>query len=499
MARSAIIYQNSAKTIFLIDIPTSIAVAQDIPIPDIAEEKGKEENQSTSATSSHKTAKQPPTLFRQRHILSARPLKTPYPSPPEPKTEAARERVLERIPSEERALHADVFGPLVKDALRELKQSEHVWGLWCLDRCLVDEDEDDSRRAKRRLLNELELSSCSTISTRNTTRSPPLILSPSDNDFQSLSELQHVLVKNTSTVSARVKVKDFPNSGNRDEIQTQQPENITFTIPPESAFMLSTLSMESLPSVSSTRQKPIPGIPPGQKFNLILLDPPWPNRSVRRSSHYATHSYSDMDTLTRYIEAILRNYLHEPGGVSSVRQQQQQQPDATEPYQKSIAAIWVTNTAKSRKAAYDAMLGAGLSITEEWIWLKTTVDGEPVSPIDGLWRKPYEVLVIGQRYRPSEREGRDHGRDGPMQRRVIVAVPDIHSRKPNLKELFEMIFFSEACAQKDSENGEGVRRHSYSSRVEYSVLEVFARNLTAGWWACGNEVLKFNQEKWWTE
>ncbi|KAJ9296450.1 hypothetical protein DTO271G3_5148 [Paecilomyces variotii] len=460
MARSGIIYQNTAKTIFLVDIPTSIAVAQDIRIPDIKREEAD----------------------RQRHILSARPLKTPYPSPPEPKTETARKRVLERIPSEEHALHNDVFGPLAKDAMRELNQSDTVWGLWCLPRCLVDEDEDGCRKAKRRLLNELELSTCD-LYTTNTTQSPPLILSPGDNDFQSLSELQNILVKNTSTASARVNVKGFPDFGNRDEIKTQKSENITFTIPPESAFVLSTLSMESSPSVSSARQEPIPEIPPGQKFNLILLDPPWPNRSVRRSSHYATHSYSDMDTLTRYIEAILRNYLHdEPGG-----QQQEQKLDR----QTSIAAIWVTNTAKSRNAAYDAMLGAGLSITEEWIWVKTTVDGKPVSPIDGLWRKPYEVLVIGRRYYPREKEGRD----GLIQRRVIVAVPDIHSRKPNLKELFERIFFSDACAQEDGEDREEMG--GCSSRVGHSVLEVFARNLTAGWWACGNEVLKFNQEKWW--
>jgi hypothetical protein len=36
-------------------------------------------------------------------------------------------------------------------------------------------------------------------------------------------------------------------------------------------------------------------------------------------------------------------------------------------------------------------------------------------------------------------------------------------------------------------------------RDGYSALEVFARNLTAGWWACGDEVLKFNQDTWWVQ
>ncbi len=34
---------------------------------------------------------------------------------------------------------------------------------------------------------------------------------------------------------------------------------------------------------------------------------------------------------------------------------------------------------------------------------------------------------------------------------------------------------------------------------DYQALEIFARNLTAGWWSCGDEVLKFNWEGCWTE
>ena len=70
-------------------------------------------------------------------------------------------------------------------------------------------------------------------------------------------------------------------------------------------------------------------------------------------------------------------------------------------------------------------------------------------------------------------------REGNITRRVIAAVPDVHSRKPGLRELFERMFFSTSTG--------------------YSALEVFARNLTAGWWACGNEVLKFTEEGWWVD
>ncbi|KAL1853420.1 hypothetical protein Plec18167_005487 [Paecilomyces lecythidis] len=463
MAHSAIIYQNSEKTIFIIDIPSSISVSQYIPsyIPGISQPNRSQQE----------------SKCRQRHILSAPPLKDPYPSPPEPKTETARKRVLERIPAEERALHGYVFGPLVKDALRELKQNHDEGSPWCFPRRLVEETNESRRAAKKRRLNEDDISPCS-IPSRSDTDLPPLILSPGENDFESLSELQNVLVKNTSTVSAILNVKGFTaDAGNIDGRET---ETARFTVPPQSTFLFSTLPME--PPVSG-RHKPIPGIPTEQKFNMILLDPPWPNRSVRRSSHYVTHAYSNMDALTGYIEAILQTYLYKPDGVS-LEKQKQGEKDTIQPSQKSIAAIWVTNTAKSRKAAYDAMLRSGLSVTEEWIWVKTTVDGEPVSPVDGLWRKPYEVLVIGQRD-----IGNREGKDQPKLRRVIAAVPDIHSRKPNLKELFEMLFFSVMPPDGGTQE--------YSSRVEYSALEIFARNITAGWWACGNEVLKFNNEAWW--
>ena len=63
----------------------------------------------------------------------------------------------------------------------------------------------------------------------------------------------------------------------------------------------------------------------------------------------------------------------------------------------------------------------------------------------------------------------------PM-RRVIASVPDFHSRKPCLKELIEPLM---------------------AERADYRALEVFARNLVAGWWSWGDECTKFNEESFW--
>jgi hypothetical protein len=193
-----------------------------------------------------------------------------------------------------------------------------------------------------------------------------------------------------------------------------------------------------------------------------------------------THPYSDMDNLTTHIGEILRNYLYDPCIPLPTKQKSQEDNagNATARCEKSIAAIWVTNTVKSRKAAYDSMLMAGLIVTEEWIWVKTTIDGEPVTPIDGLWRKPYEVLIIGQKF--PENYCESNNEKGRVKlRRVIAAVPDIHSRKPNLRKLFETIFFSATPGQSDDKHGKK-GQEDLGKCLKYSALEVFARNLTAG-------------------
>ena len=274
---------------------------------------------------------------------------------------------------------------------------------------------------------------------------PPVILSSTcTNHFGSMAELSNTIVKNPSLQAASLVIPG-----------ESRGKAHTFTIPALSNFLLCTLS-------PSTAQSLIPGLPQSHRFNLILLDPPWPNRSVRRSGHYNTLMYFDMNSLSRYIRDILQMHLLSPSYLPKKRKQSKE----------CIAAIWITNAEKPRKAAYDAIHEAGLVVCEEWVWVKTTTSGEPIMPVEGLWRKPYEVLVIGKR-----RDGPEGGDwDGEIIRRVIAAVPDVHSRKPNLREVLERVLFGD---------------------LGYEALEVFARNLTAGWWGVGNEVLKYNGEEWW--
>jgi N6-adenosine-specific RNA methylase IME4 len=199
-----------------------------------------------------------------------------------------------------------------------------------------------------------------------------------------------------------------------------------------------------------------------KKFDIILLDPPWPNRSVKRTHKTAHSTYSTAQSLEEIYQLIIGMDLDV------------WMPDSC------LVAIWITN----KPAVRDLVLGEnglfdclGVELVEEWVWLKTTVHGEPMTPIDSVWRKPYEVLLIGRKSGRYSTQSEDTPKAHvQIPRKVVISVPDLHSRKPCLKELLEAYI-------PDSSS--------------YRALEIFARHLVAGWWSWGNECIKFNGKQYW--
>ncbi|KAL2200550.1 MT-A70-domain-containing protein [Corynascus similis CBS 632.67] len=220
------------------------------------------------------------------------------------------------------------------------------------------------------------------------------------------------------------------------------------------------------PSPSPTPPQPQPAL-----FDLIVLDPPWPNRSAKRKRKRA-------------------GAYHPVADLASVRTLLRHVPVASRLAPDGLVAVWVTNAARFA----DLLLGSGngrggggngggvfaewdVELVGEWTWLKVTAGGEPVVPVDSAWRKPWERLLIGRKRGPATAAAGDGKvRIGAVERKVIVAVPDVHSRKPNLRGLFEELL-----------------------PERYEALEVFARNLTAGWWAWGDQVLLFQRRGYWVE
>jgi N6-adenosine-specific RNA methylase IME4 len=183
------------------------------------------------------------------------------------------------------------------------------------------------------------------------------------------------------------------------------------------------------------------------KFDLVVLDPPWPNQSARRK----TDKYATVPNLKE-----MRNLLLQIPLASHLT------PDG-------LVAVWVTN----KHSIHDFLTSStglfaawGLEVVTEWTWLKVAASGEPLYDVESTWRKPWEKLIIAKRFGSKKPDA--------LESKVIVAVPDVHSRKPNLRGLFQDVLGKECLG-----------------------LEIFARNLTAGWWAWGDELLRFQQPEHW--
>ena len=405
LSDSAILYKDADRSVFLIDIPQSIALAQN---------------------PSHLHHPSSPI---ECVPYSVSPLTEPYPSvePKQTKSQVYQNQLDTSFP-------LDLLGKALVN-IKEALDDEP----WCLHRqCLGPEDQILNAMASARPLFEIALE-------HTWSSAEPLKLSSSEALPSDMALLTDRLICNETLHTVK--------------LGTCQP-TAEYFLPPLSTFLLSTITSSSTMSfsMSALQQYPAPSqttsAGPGE-FDIIVMDPPWPNRSVRRSRQYQTTECGAAP-----IEA-LKGSLGQHIGPSG------------------IVACWITNKAAVRETALNLFAAWGLTLIEEWAWLKVTRNGDSMCSLDGTWRKPYEILLIGCRDAVMHKVSTHIDVDIPgIRRRVVAAVPDLHSRKPSLKELLERLFIGEA--------------------KPYRAVELFARNLTAGWWAWGDEVLKYNDTKTWS-
>lgn len=469
----SILWQNASSTVILIDIPRSLEVAQYL-----------------SSTLPHACSQS--LSSRRRRILSTPPITRPFPSL-EPKTPKARANFSARLGTP--SIQDLLLRKHVEFALKEIR--EEYDEDWCLNRIIENnvsqgnvEDDPPSTRKRRRAKRR---DASHTAEDNNGNAVPGLqgvesSLSPTQEQYQNpeleILDPSDLFLTNPHPTTKSLHIKK-PDDANPNKVH----------IPPHSTLLSGSLSTTLHHFLSSS---------PAKGFSLITLDPPWPNRSARRSSTY---------NLARNSESVYELLSGLPLGEKLG--------------EEGVVAVWVTNRVGFREMVLgcekddeegggggDGRGGPGggglfeqwgVELVEEWVWVKTTVKGEPICALEGGWRKPWEVLLIGRR-KPfnltssncSEASRKRYGR-GEVKRRVIAGVPDLHSRKPNLRGLFERLLLKADDACREGSRDEGREREIEKGGKRYEALEIFARNLTAGWWNWGDEVVKFQAEECWVD
>lgn len=435
---SAILYQSADCEITLIDIPRSIARAQG----------------------------------RSDTFLSIAPLEEPI----QPKAEYQPKAGKTSGTTSVDVIHDETYKRLIEQALLDIKA--HVSGSWCAPRQVLPQPHRTGKDAAASNDVEKELEH----RFREWAAAGEETVDETSFDFNSMMASLGAPEVQPATSPGQAS-KWLMSTSTREDVEPEsalpvdlspafynaspQPLNLTitqatpspgqespayqFTLPPLSSYFLSDCDhpdsfRSSFRSLTNAHNLP-------RHFDLVLLDPPWPNRSAKRKGVY--EQIGGMPYLKKLLLKMdMDNYLEH----------------------NALVGIWITN----KPALREHVLGPGglfetwnVGLVEEWVWIKTTTKGEPMFDIDDTMRKPYEVLLLG-RAAPNSWTTMAHAQT--PRRRVVAAVPDVHSRKPCLKELLEPYM---------------------PDPREYSALEVFARYLVAGWASWGNEVLKYNADTYW--
>ncbi|TMW60413.1 hypothetical protein Poli38472_000455 [Pythium oligandrum] len=182
------------------------------------------------------------------------------------------------------------------------------------------------------------------------------------------------------------------------------------------------------------------------QFKLIVMDPPWENKSVGRRRNYATFHHTELLKLD----------------IPSISN-----PD------ECVLGIWVTNRPAYSSFIVNELLPTwGFRFHATWYWLKICRNGDLVSPLQSTHRLPVEKLLVAIRASSLEREATLVTRLGSTPK-VVVSIPLRHSWKPPPESFFGDV---------------GYESHDQK-------LELFARELRPHWLSIGNDVLHFQSTR----
>ncbi|PKI85836.1 hypothetical protein MVES_000603 [Malassezia vespertilionis] len=134
--------------------------------------------------------------------------------------------------------------------------------------------------------------------------------------------------------------------------------------------------------------------------DVVLMDPPWPNKSAQRAQRGGYATMPDLYDLWHLRPALEPLLAYKP-----------------------LLGIWITNHPKVHRFVRDKFFpGLGFRPIAAWAWLKLATSGEPLCTLaQPRRRKPFELLLIGVHKDSSERV---------PAHQLLASVALAHSEKP---------------------------------------------------------------------
>ncbi|XP_068220515.1 uncharacterized protein Mettl4 isoform X2 [Palaemon carinicauda] len=188
----------------------------------------------------------------------------------------------------------------------------------------------------------------------------------------------------------------FPTKGSTSQnYQTIIIENDEYILPPNADYIC-----DDVRSILSHTPK--------NKYNLIVMDPPWWNKYIRRRrSTSGSNDGYEMLSVADILQIPLKEILAEGG----------------------LLVIWCTNNASQLKELKEGLHNWDVDLITTWFWLKVTRGGEPVTPlcIQAHGKLPYERILLARK------RGLNSSRASIPDGRVLFSIPSgLHSHKPPL-------------------------------------------------------------------
>ncbi|CAH0485586.1 unnamed protein product [Peronospora farinosa] len=209
-----------------------------------------------------------------------------------------------------------------------------------------------------------------------------------------------------------------------DRLQVATVNGTKILLPPRSSF--AQRDVRELCQISLGRHK------------LIVIDPPWQNKSVSRGKHYDMFDHTELLSINI--------------------------PHITDP-DECVLGVWVTNRPRYMTYLCEQALPLwGFTFHACWYWLKLSKNGELVTPLNSTHRLPVETLVVAYRAKDLKHEQLLRQRLGE-QMRIVMSIPLRHSWKPPP----ECFFDKDTVSPNDKK------------------AELFARELRPNWTNVGNE------------